>query len=131
YRTGYDLCPFSGISAVTALQDRRPFWKFIHVPFAYDIGLWFLALPYGIYASTRIIAWLTSRVPIFNEYKFGLYIYALVILLMMYRFLIQYVKWVFPLNIYAENEDSSALYRSVIAAIILGLVGNVIYDFFH
>jgi len=115
-------------SVMNALQDRRPFWKFIHAPFSYDIGLWLLAMPYGIFECTKAIAALTKSFPVFDDYKLGLYIYALVLLLAVYRFFFQYVKWVFPLNVYADNQDSSALHRSVIAAIVLGLVGNIIYD---
>jgi hypothetical protein len=115
-------------SVMNALQDRRPFWKFIHVPFAYDIGLWFLAMPYGIYEGAKVIGALIKKLPAFDDYKLALYIYAVVLLLLGYPVLFQYVKWVFPLNIYSENQDSSVLHRSVIAAIVLGLVGNVIYD---
>jgi hypothetical protein len=118
-------------SIVNAIQDQRPFWKFIHAPFAYDIGLWFLAMPYGIYASTKIITSLVSRFPSFDDYKLALYIYAFVLFLSVYRFLFQYIKWIFPLNVYAENKDSSALHRSVIGAIVVGLIGKLIYDFFH
>jgi hypothetical protein len=115
-------------SVMGALQDRKPIWKFIHAPFAYDVGLWLLAVPYGIYQCTKVIAALTKKFPGFSDYKLGLYIYALILVLAVYRFFFQYVKWVFPLNVYADNQDSSAVHRSIIAAVALGLVGNVIYD---
>ena len=33
-------------SVMNALQDRRPFWKFIHVPFAYD---WFVVSRHALW----------------------------------------------------------------------------------
>lgn len=129
--SGLDLTFVRSVEAsiINALQQERPLWKFIHAPFVYDMGLWFIAMPYAIYLLSSAINWISAKMPRLEEFKFALYIYAFVIFLSLYRFLFQYIKWVFPLNVYAENEDSSAVHRAIIVTILLGLVGNVIYDF--
>jgi len=79
--SGLDLTFVRSVEASIAntLQHERPFWKFIHAPFVYDIGLWFIGMPYAIYFLSGIINWITIKVPRLEEFKFALYIYTFVI----------------------------------------------------
>jgi hypothetical protein len=42
-------------SILNPLQYRRSPWKYLHAPFAYDFGLWFIAVPYAIYSTTKFV----------------------------------------------------------------------------
>jgi len=119
-----DVGYFRAIQTIVSgkLRSNKKSLSFIHEKFAYDIGLWFLALPYALY-------WIT----IYNDYFFpvdgrhtsfrvAFYIYGMGISLLLYRALFGYLKWAFPVNILEENKDKATKHRYVLGGIVTSLL---------
>lgn len=106
----------------TKLLVSKKWYSSIHEKFAYDIGLWFIALPYALY-------WITIYIDYFFPYdgnhapfRVAFYIYGLGLSLLIYRALFGYIKWAFPVNILEENKDTATRHRLTLAAIVFSLI---------
>jgi len=55
----------------------------------------------------------------------AIYIYEFLFLAGVFKILYQYVRWVWPVNIFSENRDTSRIHVFIIG----GIVVSVIYDF--
>lgn len=104
---------------------NRKWYSFLHARFAYDLGFWFLALPYSLY-------WISIYSTILNtDSRFGIfvvsyYIYSIGMSALLYRSLFGYVKWALPVNILEENRDRSTPHRIALLGIVSGLFYSLI-----
>lgn len=93
------------------LASRRTWYGAIHRNFAYDVGIWFFALPVGLYFSAY---YMNQFIPIgsnFELFRWPLFIYFVGLSLIAYRALTAYAKWAFPVNVLAENKDHALKHR--------------------
>mgnify|MGYP001397571373 CR=1 FL=1 len=104
------------------LCSKRKFYSVIHEKFAYDIGLWFIALPYALYWVTVYNDYFFPTDSTIASYRVAFFIYASGMCLILYRALFMYLKWAFPLNVLEENKDNATKHRVVLGAIVMGLV---------
>lgn len=110
----------------TKIKRKRQMFFFMHAKFAYDIGLWSIALPYSLYfvsVSVNRIA------PIGGQYEYirtALYIYLIGLAILFYRAVVGYFKWVFPVNSLKENEDSGSFHRWFFGLGATGAVGGIL-----
>lgn len=103
------------------LRSNKKWYSFIHEKFAYDIGLWFVALPYCLYWIT---VWNDRLLPpngLHSSFRTAFYIYGLGLALLAYRALFGYIKWAFPVNILEENKDRATRHRITLGAIVFGI----------
>lgn len=106
------------------LGSHRKWYCFIHEKFAYDLGLWFFALPYSLYWVTIYNDWLFPSDGKYASFRVAFYIYSMGMSLLAYRALFSYVKWAFPVNVLDENKDLATRHRVMLGAIVFGLVAS-------
>jgi|GEM_PF-1453753 len=104
------------------LRSNKKWYWFIHEKFAYDIGLWLLALPYALYWITVYSDYFFPPEGANASFRIAFYIYGLGLSLFAYRALFGYVKWAFPVNVLEENKDSATRHRVTLGAILSSLV---------
>ncbi|CCF20160.1 membrane protein of unknown function [Pseudorhizobium banfieldiae] len=104
------------------LCSKRRFHSFIHEKFAYDIGLWFVAIPYALYWVTVYNDYFFPANGPLASYRVAFFIYASGMCLILYRALFMYLKWAFPVNVLEENKDNATTHRVVLGGIFMGLI---------
>ncbi|WP_391564510.1 hypothetical protein [Sinorhizobium meliloti] len=106
----------------TKLRANKKWYSFIHEKFAYDIGVWFVALPCALYWVTVYSDYLFPPGSKQASFRIAFYIYGLGLSLLIYRALFGYIKWAFPVNILEENKDRATRHRLMAGAIVSGLI---------
>ncbi|NOY16955.1 MAG: hypothetical protein GXP23_08500 [Gammaproteobacteria bacterium] len=104
------------------LRSNKKWYSFIHEKFAYDIGLWFIALPYALYWITIYSDYFFPSDSKYASFRIAFYIYGLGLSLIGYRALFGYIKWAFPVNILEENKDRATRHRLMLGAILFSLI---------
>jgi hypothetical protein len=112
------------------LRSKRKWYSFIHERFAYDIGLWFVAMPYALYWVTVFMDHFLPADGKNSSFRVAFFIYGMVLSLIGYRAMAGYLKWAFPVNTLEENKDRATGHRVVIAGVLLGAVGPGIRSLF-
>jgi hypothetical protein len=93
------------------VERKKKQFTLLHVPYSYDVGLWFLGMPLLLYWSARLM----SKFPATDrlaDLKVPVWVYLTVIGIFSYRFLFLYSKWAFPINVLAYNNDAAARHRA-------------------
>lgn len=114
-----DMTFFRAVRQVidTKLLIHRTWYSAIHRSFAYDAGVWIIALPAGLIVATFYMEkWLPTGSN-WEAYRWAFFLYALGIVILGYRFLSGYVKWAFPVNVLSNNNDKSLRHRLALGAI--------------
>jgi hypothetical protein len=107
-------------------MKNRVWYAPIHNKFAYDVGLWGFFLPYSLYLlGTRIPKIFPA--PALTLEQFAAFLFGLGVSQILYRGFVGYMKWALPVNVLAENRDTSALHRVLFGAILIGVIGNAAY----
>lgn len=101
------------------LLNRRTWYSAIHRTFIYDLGMWLLALPIGLFFATNIMEKLLPLGSPFAAYKWAVFIYVLGISLIGYRLLVSYTKWAFPVNVLTDNKDTAWKHRTVLGTAVV------------
>lgn len=112
------------------LISKKSWYGAIHRNFAYDIGLWLIALPASLYSSAVIMDQYLPVGGSLELFRWPFYVYLLGILLIVYRSLTAYAKWAFPVNILIENNDNALRHRLTLAAIMTWLayqIGSTVF----
>lgn len=110
------------------IKPKKKWHSFIHQKFAYDIGLWFLSLPFSLYWITVFMDVLFPSDGPNSSFRIPFYIYSLGFSLLLYRSLYGYLKWAFPVNTLRENEDKAWLHRTFLGAILFSLFGSSLWS---
>ncbi|MGD1881204.1 MAG: hypothetical protein ACFB11_02615 [Paracoccaceae bacterium] len=118
-----DMTYFHAVRQVidTKLLKHRTWYAPIHKSFAYDAGVWLVALPAGLIIATH---YREQWLPVggdFEAYRWAFFLYALGIVVLGYRFLTGYVKWAFPVNVLSDNQDRSLRHRIALGGIFAWL----------
>lgn len=118
-----DMTFFSAVRRVvdTNLLNRRTWYSAIHRSFAYDAGVWLVALPAGLIVATFYMEDLFPTGSNWEAYRWAFFIYALGVVVLGYRFLSGYVKWAFPVNVLLDNKDRSLRHRLALGTILVWL----------
>ncbi|WP_319519867.1 hypothetical protein [uncultured Martelella sp.] len=90
---------------------HKTWYGAIHRNFAYDIGLWFIALPVSLYFSAFYMDQLIPAGANFELFRWPLFIYFVGLCIILYRALTAYAKWAFPVNVLVENKDRALTHR--------------------
>lgn len=104
------------------LGSHKKWYAFIHERFAYDMGLWFFALPYSLYWITIYVDYLFPSDGKNASFRVAFYIYGLGLCILAYRALFSYIKWAFPVNILEENRDQATRHRITLGALMVSLI---------
>lgn len=104
------------------LSSNKKWYSFVHEKFAYDIGLWIIALPYALYWITIYSDSFFPSDGKYASFRVAFYIYGLGLSLISYRALFSYIKWAYPVNILEENKDHATRHRVILGTIVSSLV---------
>ena len=118
-----DMTYFRAVRQVidTKLLNHRTWYAAIHRSFAYDAGVWLVALPAGLIVATHYREqWFPAGGDL-EEYRWAFFLYALGIVVLGYRFLSGYLKWAFPVNVLSDNKDKSLRHRIALGGILAWL----------
>jgi hypothetical protein len=112
------------------MMHRRTRRGLMHRGFAYDFGLIVFAIPVALYACAKlagVVAAIFERGGVFL--MSAAYVYIFFALIFGYRILFGYAKWAFPTMELENNRDQSIMHRLFWSAIMLGILGNVGWEF--
>lgn len=129
----HDMTYFRAVQRVvdTKLKNHRTWYAAIHRSFAYDIGMWTIALPAGLILATHYMdRWLSTGSDL-ESYRWAFFLYAVGVVLLGYRFLNGYAKWAFPVNVLTDNKDQAFRHRLVLGGIFAWLAykaADAIYE---
>jgi hypothetical protein len=98
------------------VTSHRTWYGAIHRNFAYDIGMWLIALPVALYFSAFYMDHLLPIGGQFELFRWPLFIYFVGLSLIVYRALTAYAKWAFPVNVLEENKDQALKHRLALGA---------------
>lgn len=104
--------------AESYLSTRGTWYRMIHKNFAYDLGLWFVALPFALLFTTYNMDKLLPVSSEFSSYRWAFFIYSFGIMLFAYRVLNSYAQWAFPVNILVENKDTAWRHRTALGLVV-------------
>lgn len=107
------------------LLSQRSWHRFLHKNFAYDLGIWILAFPIGLYFSTYYMDKLFPIGSRLSSFRPAFFVYTTGMALLMYRFLSSYAKWAFPVNVLTDNKDRSLRHRLALGAFAAWLFYNI------
>lgn len=124
-----DMTYFRAVQKVveSKLLAKRTWYGGIHRNFAYDAGMWLLALPVGLFFATYYMDRLLPPTGSLASYRWAFFIYAVGIAAISYRIFVSYTKWAFPVNLLEENKDTAWKHRTFLAA-VLGWIGFKLVD---
>ena len=124
----HDLAYFRAAQQIVQdkLFKQRTMFSFIHEKFAYDVGLWFIAMPSALYVITSKLDQFVPSDGKFGSYRVALFIYGIGTSIIIYRTLAGYLKWAFPLNILIENKDKAWRHRVIFGAIFFSLITAIV-----
>lgn len=122
-----DITFFNAVQKVVEkrITAHKTWYGAIHRNFAYDIGIWFFALPVSLYFSAF---YMNQFIPIGNSFelfRWPLFIYFVGLSLIFYRALTAYAKWAFPVNVLEENKDRAWKHRLALGGFSTWLVYQV------
>lgn len=100
------------------LTTHKAWSSAIHRNFAYDIGMWLVALPLSLYFSAYYMDQLIPLGTKFELFRWPLFTYLVGISVLLYRALTAYTKWAFPVNVLEENKDRGLKHRIALGGII-------------
>lgn len=93
------------------LTIHKTWYGAIHRNFAYDIGVWLIALPVSLYFSAFYMDHLIPIGSKFEVFRWPLFLYFVGLSLILYRGMTAYAKWAFPVNVLDENKDRAMTHR--------------------
>lgn len=128
-----DISYFRAVQRVVDDQilSRRTWYSAIHRSFAYDIGMWLIALPLALIVATHYMdQWLPIDGAL-ESYRWAFFLYSVGWVAIGYRVLTSYAKWAFPVNVLTDNRDISYRHRLALGGVLSFLfykAGDVIWE---
>lgn len=111
------------------LRNRHTGRTLIHKGFAYDVGMFVIALPMAFWLCSRMSALINGWFGGVHDIVSGsIYVYLFFFVLFVYRILFGYTKWAFPTVELISNSDHSGRHRFFWSAIVLGILGNFAWE---
>lgn len=118
------------VNGVLAGHETRRGW--MHKAFIYDAGLLLLGIPFGFYVCLKLSGLAGSLFGTVHPFlAAAFYVYVFFLALWAYRVLFGYTKWAFPTVELTDNRDTAKAHRKVWWAIVLGIVGDALWEGFH
>ena len=114
----------------TFFKKRKTFRPMLHGSGSYDYFIYLAFLPALLWIfykkGTQATAWLNSQ-SIFLNVLLG--IYALLLSLLIARFVFQYVRWLFPpIEYYKKTRLGSYIHRSIAGVVMSAILLSAGYD---
>lgn len=110
-------------------ETRR---RFLHRHSVYDLLLICIGFPFAF----SIVFTLSGLIrKLFGEHsgilKSAAYVYVFYLSLILFRIIFDYARWIFPIVEYKESAGTAQKHRTILATLVLGVLGKFIYDIFR
>lgn len=113
------------------LEEKKNSRSWLHRSFVYDFGLFLLGIPLGIYTGWKSSPIVEKMLGSMGNFATGAaYVYMLFMVLWSYRIIFGYTKWIFPSVELKESSKNIMLHRSILGAIFLGVIVEILSNFF-
>jgi hypothetical protein len=108
-------------------DERRTGYNWLHQPGIYDLFLFIVGLPFGLWIDYRCRPTI-HELQLPHVLEVGAYVYLFLAGLFIFRAAFTYSRWVFP-KIEIQSQASPPLrHRAVWLAIMIGVFGSAIWD---
>ena len=132
--SGLDSTWVNGVySEVTNFIKRKETHRrFLHRHSVYDLLLICIGFPFAFSIVSTLSGLIHS---LFGEHpgilKSVAYVYVFYFSLILFRILFDYARWIFPIVEYRESAGIAQKHRTILATLVLGVLGKFIYDIFR
>lgn len=107
------------------ITSKKSWYSPLHQNFSYDLGMWLFALPISLYFSTFYMNEIIPENSQFSLFRWPLFLYFGGLSLIIYRTVIAYAKWAFPVNVLVENKDTAYKHRLALAGFASWMIYQV------
>ena len=118
-------------AVIEFVKNRKTRRQFFHRHSVYDLLLACVSLPFAFSIASKLSGLIND---LFGEHsgilKSAAYVYVFYFSVLLFRIFFDYARWIFPIVEYKESTDTAQKHRAILAAIILGVLGNFVYDVF-
>ena len=118
-------------AVIEFVKNRKTRRQFFHRHSVYDLLLACVSLPFAFSIASKLSGLIND---LFGEHsgilKSAAYVYVFYFSVLLFRIFFDYARWIFPIVEYKESTDTAQKHRAILVAIILGVLGNFIYDVF-
>jgi len=115
--------------AMNFISQRPSSIKLIHRRSIYDVLVWGIGFPFAFWVAYRLSG---SVDRLFGDFPSlvsnGVYLYITLLVVMLFRSLFMYARWVWPSVELKGNGSGSFPHRVAIGAITFGIVASLLYD---
>lgn len=128
---GLDTTWANGVfnEAMNFISQRPSSVKLIHKRSIYDVLVWGIGFPFAFWVAYRLSG-LVDR--FFGDFPSlvsnGAYLYITLLVVMLFRSLFMYARWVWPSVELKDNGSGSFPHRVAIGTITFGIVASLLYD---
>ena len=118
-------------AVIGVLRNRKTRRSLIHQAFVYDFGLFIIGVPFALYICWRLSGYVEAYLGSINHFlSAAAYVYLFFVVLWIYRILFGYTKWAFPTVELVESKNVARRHRAFWYVIVVGILGNAIWDVF-
>lgn len=111
------------------IHQRPSSVRLIHRRSIYDVLVWGIGFPFAFWIAYRLSGPIDQ---FFGDFPSlvsnGAYLYVTVLVVMLFRSLFMYTRWVWPSVELKNNDSGSFPHRAAIGAITFGIVASLLYD---
>lgn len=112
------------------LENCRNTRAFLHRPFAYDLGVFVVALPVAFLTAKRLSPTISDFAGMgTTTLSVMLYVYLLAALVWTYRVIFSYARWAFPVMEITSEQNKRAIHKWLLGAFIAALIAEAVHGF--
>ncbi|MCA8932582.1 MAG: hypothetical protein KDA49_08955 [Rhodospirillaceae bacterium] len=110
-------------------RNRQNNRKSFHSGFSYEVGLLVFGFPFTLSACWTASDTIDRIVSITHSFLGVIfYVYLVIFCLNLYRVIVGYMRWLFPLVELRQNRSFGTMHKAFWAAIVTTLAGNIIWS---
>jgi hypothetical protein len=117
---------------ISSLNGRKNSANWLHQSCAYDLLLWFIAVPfsfYNLYKINKLASFLLSDSS--TVFQVALYTYFFIASIFIFRMFFNYSRWVYPsVEFLTSVKSQSQKHRLFHNTILIATIGKLLYDLF-
>ena len=110
------------------ISEHKPNAQWLHRHTIYDILLLLIGYPIGFWMCFKATPYLSKVGSIGPFLRAAIYVYLFFAVLIGFRALFHYSRWVFPVVEYKHANSKSAQHQVTLWALLTSLIGSFIYD---
>lgn len=110
------------------INEKKAILSLVHNHSIYDVLVWILGLPLAFWACAKAAKIVESSTTLNAFIKNAIYVYIFFVMLLIFRILFHYLRWITPLVEFKHKNSKVVLHRIVLGAILFAVGGTFVYD---